>query len=698
MEAKDLVSPSSRGSVVKDLPENAAAQMHQEELSVPLGNVLQGLRQVELDAAWKHCVGYSIFVFSFVFITMLANPVWMRFEVQSALLQNLGVTSKPRNSRSKMDFRAIGNYQDFWTWAEQTLVPGIYAYNGTRLSGTPELYSYAIARYNVLISPVRFRQVRVQDTDCSVPIESHSLSRPCWPAYSNDLANSELRPGVTPQTLGSSYKAEGLPSMLGTIIYGHSFGEGGHVVDLELNAAAALSRLRSMISHRWTDEWTRAVSVDINVYNPNYDLATAVRFSVERLLGGQLVPDVHACSCPLSPYSGALGIIRAFFEAVWLSMYLMYLVFMFRRWWRRGYISFFTDFRNYVDIVYMICFLTAFIHWIIYMANDLGTFGDRHPTTFQDLYSVCSTLHNASNFAAFAVVWASVHILTYVGRHPRFEFFRLVFVQSINLVLSFLVILLFGLIAFTFSSLWLFGGRLYQLHTWWQAFGFLIQGLAASFDRRQGQESWKLYQQIRDVSPIIGTFWIVAWVFMLFLIYVQFAILIAVDRVTAAKRQAASLEKVWEEYPLPSWTTLFKSKIRCWIKDPEALELIHKFRKPLLMWKTLLSEIDEEWLQNILFTCYSKGEELFQVNDAMKLFPCRDEAESYRRATSWLKNVMRALRAGAPQAIQRDSTELEVQLLTHKLNRLEEEAFGLSLQLSRLLPEATATSLLPEMI
>jgi len=453
-----------------------------------------------------------------------------------------------------------------------------------------------------------------------------------------------------------------------------------------------------MISHRWTDEWTRAVSVDINVYNPNYDMATAVRFSVERLLGGQLVPHADACSCPLRPYSGASGIIRAFFEGLFLIMYLVYLVVMVRRWWLRGYVACFGDFRTYVDFVYMLCFIISLVPWIIYLTNDLGVFRERHPTTFQDLYSVCSTLQYASNYAAFAVVWAFVHILTYVGRHPRLEFFRLVFIQSVNLVLSFILILILGLVAFTFSSLWLFGSRLYQLHTWWQAFGTLTQGLAVGFERRHGKESLMFYQQIRDVSPIMGNLWILAWVFMLVLIIVQFAITVAVDKVSAAKRQAASLERVWEEYPLPSLSTVFWSKFQFCIKDPDALEPIVKFRKPLLMWKRLLSGLDWELLQDILFAVNSKGEDMLQVEDAMKLFPCRDEAERYRRATSWMKNVMEALKATKPQAVERDSTALEVQLLTHKLNRLEEEAFGLSLQLSRLLPEATATSLLPEMI
>mmetsp|Transcript_132799 Transcript_132799/g.216330 ORF Transcript_132799/g.216330 Transcript_132799/m.216330 type:complete len:84 (-) Transcript_132799:605-856(-) len=71
LQAEDpkAVRPSyTAGSLLKDLPAKAALQMHEEELAVPLGNVLQGLKQVELDApgstAWDTPSSFSPLYYS----------------------------------------------------------------------------------------------------------------------------------------------------------------------------------------------------------------------------------------------------------------------------------------------------------------------------------------------------------------------------------------------------------------------------------------------------------------------------------------------------------------------------------------------------------------------------------------------------------------------------------------------------------
>merc|ERR1719272_2782284 len=80
-----------------------------------------------------------------------------------------------------------------------------------------------------------------------------------------------------------------------------------------------------MIAERWTDEATRAISIDLNTYNPNYDMATVMRFKIDIVGGGHFFPKVETLSCRLNPYSNMMDYVRLIGEITFVGLLVYYI-------------------------------------------------------------------------------------------------------------------------------------------------------------------------------------------------------------------------------------------------------------------------------------------------------------------------------------------------------------------------------------
>jgi len=221
----------------------------------------------------------------------------------------------PANTNFLKDFHMIANYGDFWAWSETVLYENVFKccyYNdegfGSRYGPANE---FQVAKYNRLITPIRFRQIRTKVDRCAVPRVAHDLSRPCWNYWvsSQEDKNDIWSYNPTRSSSGSQF-VTGMSMLVGDEDDGQIYGDSGHVVDLPLNAGEAAERIRGMIHERWTDEWTRALAIDLNTYNPNHDMATAFRFRIDIVPGGHFFPRVDAKTCRLHPYSSGLDLFR----------------------------------------------------------------------------------------------------------------------------------------------------------------------------------------------------------------------------------------------------------------------------------------------------------------------------------------------------------------------------------------------------
>ena len=77
------------------------------------------------------------------------------------------------------------------------------------------------------------------------------------------------------------------------------YGAGGWILDLETGADASIAAVQQLRNRGYVDRQTRAVFVDVALYNPGVDLFTSVHLTFEFLPGGALVRTGETDSQPL---------------------------------------------------------------------------------------------------------------------------------------------------------------------------------------------------------------------------------------------------------------------------------------------------------------------------------------------------------------------------------------------------------------
>jgi len=140
------------------------------------------------------------------------------------------------------------------------------------------------------------------------------------------------------------------------------YGTAADVVLLPLVRTTAEERITAMQRERWTSESTRGLAVEINTYNPNYDLATAIRIMIDANPGGLLEPHVEMMSCRLTMFRSTLDSFRLVLEivfSVWLLYYfaIEMIEFYKSRW------NYFFDIWNYVELANLSAYVITMVLW-----------------------------------------------------------------------------------------------------------------------------------------------------------------------------------------------------------------------------------------------------------------------------------------------------------------------------------------------
>jgi polycystin 1L2 len=140
------------------------------------------------------------------------------------------------------------------------------------------------------------RQLRVKTSSCKTQLVSK-----CYEDYS--LFNEEkdsFQPGWINQTtqvynssIYRSFMYQTGDQLDNTFVYvgDHgTYGTGGYVYEYRGRLSDLQSNLSELHRLNWTDSQTRAIIIQINLYNPNVALFTSVTLLVEFLSTGGLIP------------------------------------------------------------------------------------------------------------------------------------------------------------------------------------------------------------------------------------------------------------------------------------------------------------------------------------------------------------------------------------------------------------------------
>ncbi|CAF4226444.1 unnamed protein product, partial [Adineta steineri] len=210
-----------------------------------------------------------------------------------------------------LNFQQITTITHYWNWLEESFVNNIVSeqwYNG-RPDNTSQ--GYIIDKTNRLVGWATMRQLRIKADTCKVKSTIKSLIPMCYDDYSASTEDKRsFLPGwITNTTIGNYSSPIGNYSstvnqayiyktseQLDTYVYvGElaTYRSGGYVYEFRGSLSELRNDLFQLHELGWIDVQTRAILIQLNLYNPVEPLLTSVTIVFELLSSSGGVPSAQ---------------------------------------------------------------------------------------------------------------------------------------------------------------------------------------------------------------------------------------------------------------------------------------------------------------------------------------------------------------------------------------------------------------------
>ncbi|CAM2704890.1 unnamed protein product [Rotaria socialis] len=268
------------------------------------------------------------------------------------------------------NYKQIYSIDQYWNWLSTAFVSHIRAsnwYNGdlpTNLSG------YIDDKTNRILGWATMRQLRVKPDSCKTLSSFTSIIKSCQAAYSYFTEDKlSFDPGwTTIFNASSTYMGSYPASIRKAFMYNKSesldtypytgeqgvYGGGGYVYEFRGTMNELLGNLSLLRELSWIDMRTRAVIIQISLYNPNMNLFIFVTILAEFSELGGVYPSARIEPLSLLNYFDGLGL----FKFICAAIYMVFIIYYMQRE-IRSIISrrahYFHDFWSYPEIGIIAC-------------------------------------------------------------------------------------------------------------------------------------------------------------------------------------------------------------------------------------------------------------------------------------------------------------------------------------------------------
>ncbi|UJR08983.1 hypothetical protein I4U23_013233 [Adineta vaga] len=419
------------------------------------------------------------------------------------------------NSRqSDIDYRKISTIDNYWNWLERSFVSNIRAqewYNG---NAARNLSGFINDKSNRLIGRVLMRQLRVKKNLCFSKISSK-----CNEDY--NLLNEEKQSFQIGWINEINLKREDLNSSIEqAFIYelNNKFDQymytGNHATyssnGFIYEYRGRLNELQSNLSelHRWNwiDQQTRAILIQLTLYNPNIDLFTSGIFLTEFLSTGGLISQYR-----FEPSS--FQIFTSTFQLICTIIYMLFVIYNMIHEIRRFLhlkCSYFHHFWSYVDVGIIGCswgVLGVYI-WRYHQSISIGNrFRETNGYVYINLQLTNYINDVLTYLLGFCCFFGTLKFLRLCRFHRRLSLFTKTLEHARRDLISFLGMFSFVFMAFLALFYLLFIGKLWSCSTLLHTAQMLFEMMLMKFDAHE----------LQDAAPFLGPF-----VFSLFILLIVF--------------------------------------------------------------------------------------------------------------------------------------------------------------------------------
>lgn len=260
----------------------------------------------------------------------------------------------------------------------------------------------------------------------------------------------------------------------------HVYKPGGYIVMFPDNLVEARELVNHLVEYQWLDRHTRAVFLEMNLYNPNINIFTYIMFIAEFIETGGIVPWSNIWVFRPSEFVGAMGTFAAL-------CYILFLVFLVsgtfsvcKRLIRRR-LAFLKSIWNIVDLT---CILLSYVGIVIFsfrlvkvnetMAKFKANTFNSAFINFQSVFLWDFTFNCIVGILTFITILRTLKILGYNQRLT--EIVRVIRTAAKDLI-GFGLVFIVIYTAYVVFGFLIFGKSLREYNTVFRSFGTLTNSL-----------------------------------------------------------------------------------------------------------------------------------------------------------------------------------------------------------------------------
>ncbi|XP_061191524.1 uncharacterized protein LOC133199666 [Saccostrea echinata] len=224
-------------------------------------------------------------------------------------------------------FANVNKTIDYFNWLNNTVVPHLYPSRDWSNNSFPSA-PWVGDLVNIRVGTAKLRQVRVTEEPCISYI--FHIVRPCIREYQDkNIETRNFYPywrlqkslSRTPQSLRRAWKYSSEDEGIDVPGEIHMYKPGGYVIMLPRSLTEAHDLVNHLVEYRWVDRHTRALFLELNLYNPNINIFTYAMFIAEFIETGGILPWSNIWVFRPNEFTGALGTYA-------LLCYLVFLIFL----------------------------------------------------------------------------------------------------------------------------------------------------------------------------------------------------------------------------------------------------------------------------------------------------------------------------------------------------------------------------------
>ncbi|VDI78620.1 Hypothetical predicted protein [Mytilus galloprovincialis] len=444
-----------------------------------------------------------------------------------------------------VQFDQVNSIPQFWNWTQNALLNSLYYtdwYNGDVFTDSSSLIQ---DKQTLLVGSARLRQLRTVPYKCVAPLDYLiEYCRDDYSSFSEDKKDYKLKwdpldasdPTDIPDSLFSYSQSSDIDGYPYWGIFS-TYGGGGYVADLGTTMTDASAVIDTLMENNWVDNNTRAIFIEVNLYNPNNNLFGICLYVLEFLQTGGIEPFERFFIFRLDRYSNGFMYFVMAIELITMAFVIFYTVTEVKKI-RKLKKDYFKEFWNVWELIVLAIaygLVLVFIYRSVISVQMMKKVKD-NPTTFVNFFFAIVWDECCGYFIGILAFMETLRFLRLLRFNKKVSLFTSTMMYVAKPLLSFGVVFMSGFLAFSTTAYFFFNTYMFDFRTFVSTLETLLSMMLGKFDYE------KAWTTTRVAGPIIFGMFALCFNFIL----VNFFLTIVIDGFEVVKSDLSKQSNDYE--------------------------------------------------------------------------------------------------------------------------------------------------------